>query len=96
MNIRLFKDKCIFTVSDKQGVYKLISIFEKYNLNTTKYLDYLDFKKAFVLYHERDKNLKVIKAEELKNKILDLKGNMNTKRSIFSMPTNHKILITKY
>ena len=95
-NIRLFKDKCIFTVSDKQGVYKLISIFEKYNLNTTKYLDYLDFKKAFVLYHERDKNLKVIKAEELKNKILDLKGNMNTKRSIFSMPTNHKILITKY
>ena len=25
-NIRIYKDKCIFTISDKQGVYKLISI----------------------------------------------------------------------
>ena len=52
-NIRIFKDKCIFTVSDKQGVSKLISIFDEFNLNTTKYFDYLNFKKAFLLYHER-------------------------------------------
>ena len=48
-NIRIYKDKCIFTISDKQGVYKLISIFDKFNLNTTKYLDYLKFKDAFIL-----------------------------------------------
>jgi len=40
--------ECKFVVSDKEGIRKLISIFDKYNLNTTKYLDYLDFKEAFI------------------------------------------------
>jgi hypothetical protein len=57
-NIRLSKETCIFMVSDKKGIYTLINIFDKYNLNTTKYLDYFDFKKAFILYFERrDLNL---------------------------------------
>jgi len=94
-NIRLIKDTCVYMVSDKKGIYTLINIFDKYNLNTTKYLDYFNFKKAFILYFERrDPNLKVIEAEELKNQILEIKNCMNTKRSDFNMD-NHQVIITK-
>lgn len=40
-NIRLDKgnNKCTFTVSNKEGILKLIEIFDRFNLNTTKYLE---------------------------------------------------------
>lgn len=96
-NIRIYKDKCIFTISDKQGVYELISIFDKFNLNTTKYLDYLNFKKAFVLYHERPRNIKVAKSKDLIQNLLELKGSMNKSRKIVtSEDYEGKINITKY
>lgn len=53
-NINENTEVCKFVVSDKEGIIKLISIFDKYNLNTTKYLDYTDFKEAFNLYHSRN------------------------------------------
>nr|QDG01221.1 LAGLIDADG endonuclease [Scytalidium sp.] len=81
-NIRVYKDKSIFTVSDKQGVYKLMSIFDEFNLNTTKRMDYLNFKEAFILYHERDSNVKVTESKELIGKILKYKNTMNTKRNL--------------
>ncbi len=55
--IRLYKDECTFSVTDLEGIKLLISIFDKFNLNTTKYLDYLDFKKAFNLYINRVKKI---------------------------------------
>jgi hypothetical protein len=58
-NVRLYKNECIFNVTDTEGIKLPISIFNKCNLNTTKYLDYLDFKKAFYLYIHRDKNSSV-------------------------------------
>ena len=64
--VRLYKNECIFNVADKEGIKLLISIFDKYNLNT-KYLDYLDFKKAFNLYFNRDKTLSL---EFVKHEIL--------------------------
>ena len=70
----------------------LISLFDKYNLNTTKYLDYLDFKEAFHLYFNRDRELS---AESVKNEILGLKNKMNTNRVNFYRPENCKIIITK-
>jgi len=47
-------DECKFLVTDKDGIDKLISIFDKYTLNSSKYLDYLDFKEAFRLYFARE------------------------------------------
>lgn len=91
--VRLYKDECIFNITDQKGIALLISIFDKYNLNTSKYLDYLDFKKAFFLYLNREKNLK---AEEIKDKILELKNRMNTNRIHFDRPEDSKIVITKY
>ena len=54
-NFRLYRDDCTFSVTGQEGIKLLISIFDKFNLNTTKYLDYLDFKKAFNLYINREK-----------------------------------------
>ncbi len=97
-NIRINNNKCVFTVTNLEGTYLLISIFEKYNLNSTKYLDYLNYKKAFILYQERDKQLiksNVKEAESLGARLLELKNSMNTKRTNTILPTDHKIVITK-
>jgi len=45
-----------WVVTKKEDIYKLISVFEKYTLNSSKYLDFLDFKLAFTLYQNRKKN----------------------------------------
>lgn len=90
--VRLYKDECIYNVTDKNGILLLISIFDKYNLNTSKYLDYLDFKEAFFYYLNRDKNLN---ADSVKFEILELKNKMNTNRIDFNRPENSNIIITK-
>lgn len=90
--VRKTNNECKFTVADKEGIMKLITIFDKYNLNTTKYLDYLDFKEAFNLYHSRDGQV----TEELKENILNLKNRMNTNRISFDLPSHHEIKITIY
>ena len=55
--MRLYKDECIFSVTNQKGMALLIEIFDKYNLNTTKFLDYLDLKEAFLFYTNRSKDL---------------------------------------
>ena len=70
----------------------LISIFDKFNLNTSKYLDYLYFKEAYFLYFDRGPNLN---PDSIKDRILRLKNNMNTNRILFDRPENSKIVITK-
>jgi hypothetical protein len=84
-----YSDKQNLVVTKKEDIYKLISVFEKYTLNSSKYLDFLDFKLAFTLYQNREKL-----TDPLISKILELKNNMNTKRIHYNMPENH-ILITK-
>lgn len=85
------KNECKFVVTKQEDISKLISIFDKYTLNTSKYLDYLDFKKAFTLYSEREG----LVTEQLKDNILALKHGMNTTRNNFTMPPSHNISINK-
>nr|YP_009445507.1 LAGLIDADG endonuclease [Bipolaris cookei]ATV95677.1 LAGLIDADG endonuclease [Bipolaris cookei] len=84
-----YTDKYIFVVTKMEDIKNLISIFSKYKLNTSKYLDFSDFNLAFTLYQKREKL-----TDELISKLLELKNNMNTKRINFNMPENH-VLITK-
>ena len=102
--VRVYKDEVIFNVTDQKGIALLIPIFDKYNLNTTKYLDYLDFKEAFLFYLNRDKSLTPNpnssdndnhKDKMVKEKILELKNKMNTNRVYFDRPEHSKIVITK-
>jgi hypothetical protein len=81
--------KYIFVVTKIEDIKNLISIFSKYNLNTSKYLDFSDFNLAFTLYQKREKL-----TDALISKLLKLKNNMNTKRINFNMPENN-VLITK-
>ena len=84
-----YKNTVTFRVTKKEDIWKLIDIFDKYTLNTSKFLDFIDFKKAFTKYYNREKL-----TEELIAQILQLKYNINTSRSNFNMPENH-INITK-
>jgi hypothetical protein len=93
--VRLYKDECIFNVTDQKGIALLISVFDKYNLNTSKFLDYLDFKEAFNLFLNRDKTIKSGASPSVFDKILDLKNKMNTNRVSFDRPENSQIVITK-
>ena len=45
--VSLTKDECKFIVTKKEDIYRLIRIFDKYTLNTSKYLDYIDWGRFF-------------------------------------------------
>lgn len=92
-DIAVYGNSCKFTVTHPKDIYMLIEIFDKYNLNTKKYLDYLDFKKAFKIYQER---IKTVKDEEIFNTLLNLKKGMNSNRTNWDFPTEHNITITDY
>ena len=80
-----------FTVNTFKDIEKILDIFTKYPLNSTKFLNFLDFKKAFELYKSsRFKNEKVIQD------INDIKKGINTKRVDFKLPLEFKPKITKY
>ena len=93
--VAVYGNSCKFTVVHKKDIYVLISIFDKFNLNTTKYLDYLEFKKAFILYNESARKLEADKIAVM-NQLLNLKNGMNNNRTNFNFPSNHKIVISDY
>nr|AAB84210.1 putative maturase [Cryphonectria parasitica] len=85
ITVKKTRAACVFSVTNQEGLNKLISIFDKYNLNTTKYLDYLDFRKAFLLYQDKDINFNKENLNILINQIVDLKSRMNSERTFFDM-----------
>jgi intein-encoded DNA endonuclease-like protein len=86
-----YEDKCTFVISKLEEVELLIDLLSKQPpLNSTKYLNYLDFKEAFELYTNNPKT------KEIAKKIKNLKAGMNSKRTDFRLPDGHKPLITDY
>ena len=90
--VNVNNNKCVFTITNTEGIYQLISIFDPFPLNSSKYLDFVNFKKAFELYLEKDNSLS---KKELADRIIELKNSMNTKRTNTILPKEHKITITK-
>lgn len=71
-------------------INKIIEVFDKYPLNTSKHLNFLAFKEGYFLYkNSKEKDIDL-------NKILALKSSMNKKRVSFELPSNHFIKITPY
>ena len=91
--IAVYGNSCKFTVIHRKDINMLISIFDKYNLNTTKYLDYLDFKKAFHLYRAYVEN-KSLNKRTVIDQLLKLKNGMNKNRINFNFPEDHKIVVS--
>ena len=79
-NVYISDNTCHFNVTKKDDILKLINIFDVYLLNSTKRFDYLDFRKAYNLYHDKDKL-----TQELIDQILDIKINMNNSRKNFGI-----------
>lgn len=63
---------CTFIIKKHSDICKLINIFTQYNLNTTKYLDFLDWKKAFNIYTNRE-----ISVANIFDEIVVIKNLMN-------------------
>lgn len=86
-----FPQKAYFRVSRQEDIEKIIKIFNNYPLNTTKHLNFSDFKKAFELYTS-NKN----KTLELIQEIANIKSKMNSQRSDFELTKSREFRITPY
>lgn len=87
-----------WVVASKKELFKLIEIFNNHTLNTTKYLDFINWRNAYLLCFMTEtpvSNLAEWK-EERNTKILNLQSSMNDKRTNFVYPPNHKIKISPY
>lgn len=81
--------KAVFTIRAQKDIVKIIDILSKNPLNTKKYLDFSDFKRAFEFYTNSKE-----KTPELIEKISYIKKGMNKSRTCFNMPAEHKYRIT--
>lgn len=88
--VRSFDNYSSFTVTRLKDIAKIIDIFYQYPLQSTKWLNFLDFAKAYRLYTNQPKNSKLIE------EILNIKNGMNQKRSDFTIPKDKAINITPY
>lgn len=94
-----YETKCYYIVTKTEDIYKILDIFDKYTLNTSKNLDYLDFKKGFVLYN-RETSRKSSLPREIAHEISVLKNRMNLARSSaernrsYLFPENRQLSIT--
>jgi len=80
-----------FEVWGRNELLLLLVIFSKYNLNTTKHLDFLAWAKAFWLYTD---NTHHGSREVVNSEIEIIKNSMNTKRILFDLPLDHRYSIT--
>ena len=78
-------------ISSRKEIEIILAIFSKYNLNTSKHLNFSAFKQAFTIYTENNKEDR----EKVKTIIDSIKGDMNKLRRNFGMPNNHQVLVTE-
>ena len=81
-----------FRVTKQNEILEIIKILDSAILNTSKYYNYLAFKKAFSLYTSSPRT------EELALEIEDIRSNMNSKRAIedLNLSSSHEIKVTPY
>lgn len=90
-------NSCTWRVSAQKDILKLIELFNKYPLNTSKQLNFSDWQKAFYLYISlKNKNLNIEEKEKIKAQILELKAGMNSSRNLIGELASHEIKITPY
>lgn len=80
-----------FSVSRKEDIKKLIWIFDSYPLQSTKLLNFLDFRKAFYIYNSSSN-----RTREVMDEIAKISHGMNRNRIDFKFPPFHQIQITRY
>lgn len=87
-----------FKVTSISEIRSIIEIFSIYPLNSSKHLDFLAFREAYLLYTSLDRKSKSL--QNVLQKIDSLKESMNSKRTNFNIPaqatkeSEYKIHIT--
>ena len=92
-NLSVGEKAVSYTISSKNDLLKIFSIFDKRPFNTSKNLNYIIFRQAYDLYFNRE-SIKV--STELQKIMIDLKNQMNKNRIDFNQPKGHSIHITHY
>lgn len=92
-NISIREKAASYTVSSKEDLARIFTLLDKRPLNTSKNLNYKILRQAYDLYFNR-KSIKV--SMELREKMMDLKNQMNKKRTDFNQTKDHSIHITRY
>ena len=93
LNLNSHTDHARWVLMSKKDLYKLIKICDINPLNTTKYLDYINWKEAFLLYFSlKTDNISL----HAKTKIFNLQSCMNDNRTNFDYPQDHNVKITPY
>jgi hypothetical protein len=87
--VKTYNKTALFKVIRIKDIQVIIDIFSFNPLNTTKHLNFMDFKKAYELYINSDK-----KSIELINLIDNIKSLMNNSRIDFKR--NNEFKITPY
>lgn len=82
-----------YVVSSQKDLSKIIGIFYKYPLNTTKNLNFISFKKGYMLYFNRTSSRV---SPDLREEIFNIKNHMNKLQVNFKQPHGHEIKITPY
>jgi hypothetical protein len=80
-----------FTVSSAKDMVKILDIFSEYTLNSHKFLNFINFKKAFEVYTSSR-----LKSQDTLDKVESLRLEMNSLRVDFTLPSSHSIRITPY
>ena len=88
--IYIKNNRSTFIVRNLNDVAVIIDIFFRNTLNTSKYLNFLDFKLAYDLYMDKDQG----GADNIIARILAIKGQMNKNRTNFDLGQDHVINIT--
>lgn len=94
-NVYPSKDKTTasFSVVSQSALKIWIAIFAKYNLNTTKHLDFLAFTSAYELYTQDSSRVARLELKPTLDKILN---SMNSKRVYFDLDPSHSLNVSAY
>lgn len=85
------KNSVTLVIYKHEDIAKIIDIFTKYPLQSTKWLNFCDFSRCFELISN-----KVGDSLEVKDKIIYIKNIMNNSRTNFELPITKTVHITKY
>lgn len=88
--VRSYNNFSSYTVTKLKDIAQLLEIFSHYPLQGSKWLNYVDFSKAYALYTNPHKGVDTLK------EILKIKEGMNRSRLDFTMPKDKYTNITAY
>lgn len=88
--VRSYKNFSSYTVTKIKDISQLLENFSRHPLQGSKWLNYMDFYKAYTLYTKSDKGVDTLK------EIWKIKQGMNRSRLDFTMPEDHNTNITAY